>query len=199
MCDGGAYSSLFLPKAQPYSKLSQLPQNFIGTLPFSEEPNATSGTIAAFLHEYNNKLSKETHIHPQHFLQRVTLSDGSKTTLYSLSNKKPYIHLNLDSLNHPSWIAKLRTNRQLLDEHGSVARFSRRYGEKLSTGSWSDTTQTMGILQNEANEFGSSKIIPKEPEVKKAAPGSVKQGAKKSSAPASKKPATPTTSPPKKK
>jgi ribosomal protein L31 len=72
--------------------------------------------------------TKEVHIHPRNFLQTVQLSDGSMIQIPSLSPHKPFIEISLDSLNHPSWNPKLRSNQQLLDEQGSVSKFKKRFG-----------------------------------------------------------------------
>lgn len=97
-------------------------------------------SIAHFLEKYA-KNSKEIHINPQSFSQTVILSDGSSTVLRSLSERKPIIYTTLDAFNHPSWIASLRKNKQLLDEQGSVAKFSRRFGENLVSSTWDSLSE----------------------------------------------------------
>lgn len=101
-------------------------------------------SIAHFLEKYS-KNSREIHINPQSFPQTVILSDGSSTVLRSLSERKPIIYTTLDAFNHPSWIPSLRKNKQLLDEQGSVAKFSRRFGENLVSSTWDSLSEHSSI------------------------------------------------------
>lgn len=70
--------------------------------------------------------SASSHKNCHHFKQYIQLTDGSLSFVSSLSPQRPFVKLNIDSLSHPSWNLKLR-DKLLLDDHGEVARFKKRF------------------------------------------------------------------------
>lgn len=62
----------------------------------------------------------------QLFPQTVTLTDGSKTVVTSISPLQPHIRLSTDSLNHPLWNPKLRL-RRTLQASGQLEKFKTRF------------------------------------------------------------------------
>lgn len=90
--------------------------------------NQRSWNIMLLIRRFATSIEKsKLHIHPQNFKQYIQLTDGSISYISCLSPSRPFIKLNIDSLSHPSWNSKLR-DKLLLDDHGEVARFRKRFG-----------------------------------------------------------------------
>ena len=67
-------------------------------------------------------------IHPQKFIQWLTLTDGSKIATTSISPVRPHIKLQVDSLSHPSWNPQNLTQRRLVSSE-QLEKFKSRYSE----------------------------------------------------------------------
>lgn len=65
------------------------------------------------------------------------------------------VKLNIDSLSHPSWNSSLR-DKLLLDDHGEVARFRKRFGEGEL-----DLTQAAELFTGETRRLASQNAAPK--------------------------------------
>ncbi len=84
-----------------------------------------------FLRRLASTSATQIHVNPHQFKQYLQLTDGSITYVSSLSPSRPFVKLNIDSLSHPSWNPMLR-DKLLLDDHGEVAKFRKRFGSDQS-------------------------------------------------------------------
>lgn len=90
---------------------------------------------------------------PQSFNQTVHLTDGSTIAVRSISPRRPWIAMPIDSLSHPSWNPLSAADRsKILDEEGQLARFKKKWGEM-------DAMEALG--GDLGITSGTSKTIPK--------------------------------------
>jgi ribosomal protein L31 len=66
--------------------------------------------------------------HPQKFIQWLTLTDGSRITITSISPVRPHIKLQVDSLTHPSWNPQNLNQRRLVNSE-QLEKFKSRYAD----------------------------------------------------------------------
>ncbi|RKP17581.1 hypothetical protein ROZALSC1DRAFT_2619, partial [Rozella allomycis CSF55] len=65
---------------------------------------------------------------PNHFKQKITLTNGATMEILSLSSLKPYVILTQDSFNHPTWNTKdNKTNGP--GESENIKSFKEKFGD----------------------------------------------------------------------
>ena len=100
----------------------------------------------------------QTHAHSQLFRQTIQLTDGSTARIISVSSKRPWLKLGIDSLSHPSWNPTLR-DKMMLSEDGEVGKFKNKFGNMVNDGGLAEFDGLVGTLMKEKKVMGDRKTI----------------------------------------